>query len=187
VKALAAGVKCRQPVVDSARMQPLARCLLTAGASALSILVTSAAAAPIETTVTAGNWHGTTWTLRASASRDGSYCMALTVEAHERAGSCGSIRRKGISYMAGSTPRIPAYVVGPVVSSARSVEISFYNRPRIRLRTIVGPRSLSPGTRFFAKVLRCPAKPRRFVARNQYGIVVARIVSPRRLGPTPSC
>jgi hypothetical protein len=59
-------------------MQPRNRRIVVVGVLLLSFVVSAAAAAPIETTVTAGSWYGTTWKLSASASRDGSYCMALT-------------------------------------------------------------------------------------------------------------
>src|SRR5690242_2211890 len=161
-------------------MQRLSGCLLVIGAVALSFAVTSAAARKNEAIVTTGQWHGIPWRLSASASRDGSYCVALSVKGHERARSCGTIRRERISYMAGTDSGIPAFIVGPVVSSARSVEISFFDRPSIRVRTIVPPSSLSPVTRFFAKLLRCPATARRLIARDQYGIIVARLAIPHR-------
>jgi hypothetical protein len=169
-------------------MQLSVRRVVVAAALTLTFLVTSAAAGtPTEATVATGKWGGANWRLKASASRDGSYCVAMTVSSREVARSCGTIRKQRISYMEGTDPKIPAFVVGPVISSARSVEVSFYDHSPIRVRTLVPPRSVDKGTRFFATVLPCPASPRRFVARNQFGIFVARLVVPRRLHPKPHC
>jgi hypothetical protein len=160
-------------------------------AAAVAILALFAAVATDaqtldEVTVKSGRWHGIKWEFRAQTWSDGSYCLAMNVSGSERARGCGSIRKDRISYMAGGGSRIPAYVAGPVVANARSVDVRFFDRPPLRLSTIPPPAALYRGNRFFAAVLPCPVTPRSFVARSAKGRIVARLVVPERF-PKSRC
>jgi hypothetical protein len=139
-----------------------------------------------ETTVKSGHWHGVTWKFTARTGSDGSYCLDMEISGRMDGRSCGSIRdpgSRGISYQARSGRPAPNYVIGPVIGTARSVQISFFDRPPIRLSTIMPPPARVHGFRFFVSMLQCPATPRSFVALNATGGVVARLVVPRRVGP----
>jgi len=55
------------------------------------------------------------------------------------------------------------------------VRIEFFdNRAPVRLGTIPAPRTLEGGVRFFVAVLPCPVIPKKLVARDATGQVVAR-------------
>jgi hypothetical protein len=144
-----------------------------------------------EVTVAKGSWHGLNWKVTASTDRGGFYCMADTVgRGAEDSRGCGSIRDRnsyGISYSAGTDRGSPILVYGPVFARARSVRISFFDRPAILRPTIVPPRGLDPGTRFFVAVLPCPATPKMFVARDGRSRIVARLAVRRPGGPDLSC
>jgi hypothetical protein len=162
---------------------------LVATVATLALLATSAveAGTPIEMTVKAGRWQGITWRLTAGTWSDGSYCVAMTIEGRENGRSCGSIRRDRMSYLAAIGRPDPNYVVGPVIATARSVQITFFDRVPVRISTITPPRGLAPGTRFFAVLLRCPATPRHFIARDTAGRIVAQLVAVHPRRPRAHC
>jgi hypothetical protein len=83
----------------------------------------------------------------------------------------------------------PNYVVGPVIARAPSLHISFFDRPSIRTSTIAPPPTseLDRRIRFFVVILPCPATPRRIVARNATGRVVAQLVTARPHGSRAPC
>jgi hypothetical protein len=171
-------------------MPALARRSAVAIAAALALLATSAVNAHTdrEMTVKTGRWHGIKWEFRAQSWQDGSYCVAMTVSGRENGRSCGNVRAEGgISYLAAIGRPVPDYVIGPVNSRARSVQITFFDRAPIRIPTIAAPPPLDPGTRFFVAISACPATPRRLVGRNASGRIVAQRVVPHRLGPKPAC
>jgi hypothetical protein len=131
------------------------------------------------TTVESGRWHGLKWTFTARTGSDGHYCIDLHLESLGESRSCGSIRDRGISYMVHSGRPGPNYVVGPVVATARAVHIRFFDRPPLRTLTIAPPSTseLDRRIRFFVTILPCPATPRRLVARNAAGRVVAQLMT----------
>lgn len=176
-------------------MSPLAR-----RAAVIAVAMVGFVAAPFEsyghtvgyeTTIKSGRWHGIRWEFTARTGSDGSYCIDIEVAGRGSGRSCGSIRDPGsrrISYMAHSGRPAPNHVLGPVIARARYVHISFFDRPPIRTSTIAPPRTpeLARGIRFFVAILPCPATPRRIVARNATGRVVAHIAVQRPV-PKISC
>lgn len=183
----------RRPGYVSAQMSPLAR-----RAAIIAVAMVGLVATPFEshghtvgyeTTVKSGRWHGSKWTFTARTGSDGSYCIDLHVAGLGEGRSCGSIRDRGISYMAHSGRPAPNYVLGPVTARARYVHISFFDRPPIRTSTIAPPpkSELDRGIRFFVAILPCPTTPRSFVARNAAGRVVAQLVTGRPFRTRPDC
>jgi hypothetical protein len=159
---------------------------LVAVAAAGVIATASSASARDTTTAKAGRWHGISWKFTAEGSfAAGSYCVAVTIRGREAARSCGPTPRRGITYLAYGGR--PAVVGGPVISTARSVGITFFDRRAIRIPAIRARGSSDRSTRYFAAALACPAIPRSFVARNAAERVVARFQLARRLGPSASC
>jgi hypothetical protein len=144
-----------------------------------------------EVTVAKGTWHGLNWKVAASTDHGGFYCIAYTIgRGAEDGRGCGSIRDRnsyGISYGAGTDRGSPVLVYGPVFASARSVRITFYDRPAILRPAIAPPRRLDPETRFFVAMLPCPATPKTFVARDGRGRIVARLAVRRAGWPDFSC
>jgi hypothetical protein len=146
------------------------------------------AGAAVEATVKTGRWHGVKWEFRAGAWRDGSYCVAMLIRDRENGRACGNVRGQGgIGYIAAVSRPLPDYVIGPVVTTARSVRIEFFDRAPLRLSTIRAPRTLQGGMRFFMAIASCPSTPRSFVARDGRGRVVARFVVRHRAVPMSVC
>jgi hypothetical protein len=154
---------------------------LVVAVSTFALVVPLAGAGTVaEAHIKAGYWHGVKWELRGGAWHDGSYCVAMLVRDRENARGCGNVRQQGgIGYSAGGTAsnrHLPSFVMGAVVAKARSVRVEFFDRPPLRLGTIPAPRTLEGGERFFVAVLACPATPKKLVASNASGQVVARYV-----------
>jgi len=143
-----------------------------------ALLVSSAfAGTAVEAHIKSGRWRGVEWEFRGGAWRDGSYCTAMWINDRENSRGCGNVREQGgIGWGAGgagSSDRLPNYVMGAVVTRAHSVHIEFFDRAPMRLGTIPAPRALQGGVRFFVAVLPCPATPKKLVARDVAGHVVA--------------
>jgi hypothetical protein len=152
---------------------------LVVAASIFALFVPLATAGTVaEAHIKSGRWHGVKWELRGGAWRDGSYCVAILIRDRENSRACGKLRQQGgIGYMAGtagSDRRMPHFVVGAVLSKARSVRVEFFDRAPLRLGTIPAPRTLDGGMRFFVTVLPCPANPKKLIARDAADRVVAR-------------
>ena len=152
---------------------------LVVAVSTFALLVSSAFAdTAVEAHIKSGRWRGVEWEFRGGAWRDGSYCTAMLINDRENSRGCGNVRQQGgIGWGAGSAGsggRLPNYVMGAVVTRARSVQIEFFDMAPLRLSTIPAPRALQGGVRFFVAVLPCPAMPKKFVARDAAGRVVAR-------------
>ena len=100
--------------------------------------------------------------------------LAVAID-RENGRACGNVREQGgIGYIAAVSRPFPDYVIGPVVTAARSIRIEFFDRAPRRLSTIPAPRALQGGMRFFMAIVPCPSTPRSFVARDRGGRVVAR-------------
>jgi hypothetical protein len=152
---------------------------LVVAVSTFALLVSSAfAGTVVEAHIKSGRWQGVKWEFRGGAWRDGSYCTAMFFNDRENSRGCGNVRQQGgIGWGAGGagiSGRLPNYVMGAVVTRARSVRIEFFDRAPMRLGTILAPRALPGGVRFFVAVLPCPATPKKLVARDVAGHVVAR-------------
>jgi hypothetical protein len=151
---------------------------LVVAVSTFALLVSSAfAGTVVEAHIKSGRWHGIKWEFRGGAWRDGSYCTAMLVRDRENARGCGNVRQQGgigwSAGTAGSGRGLPNYLMGAVVTRARSIRVEFFDRGPLRLGTIPAPRTLQGGVRFFVAVLPCPAKPKKLVARDGGGRIVA--------------
>jgi hypothetical protein len=149
--------------------------------------------AALDTVVAAGRWGGVNWQMRATSDPDGSYCIFMYVPATARsttASSCGSLQlptKQAISYLAHPGRPRPAYVVGPVIGTARLIEITLANGKILKAPTIRLPAGLTRAIRFYAKQMPCPAKPRRLLARDARGRIVAQRSIPRMFPRNISC
>jgi hypothetical protein len=169
------------------QMSGVAPRVFAAAAATVALVAVSAASALTvsTTTVKSGRWHGITWEFTTEGSfGGGSYCVAMAIRGREAGRGCGATPKKGITYIAHTGRPAPDYVIGPVVAAARSVQITFFDRPPIRAPTI---RTRDRSTRYFAVVVTCPATPKSFVARNGAGRIVARFALRHRIGPRASC
>jgi hypothetical protein len=150
--------------------------LLTA--ATLALATAAPAGTPAEARIGTGAWHGIKWELRGGAWHDGSYCTAMLLGGKEVGRGCGQVTKHDpIGYSAGGdSRREPDYVTGAVLTNARSVHVDFFDRAPITVPAIRAPRSLQGGVRFFLKLLPCPATPKRLVARDVRGAIVARFL-----------
>jgi hypothetical protein len=165
--------------------------LLVGGISILGLLPHTASGSAVDAHIKSGRSHGVNWEFRGGAWRDGSYCTAMLINGREISRACGNVRKQdGIGFSAGgnaSDKRVPDFVMGAVVATARTVRIEFFDkRTPLRLGTIPAPRTLEGGVRFFVAVLPCSAKPRKLVARDAAGRVVGHFAWQRE-PPTWSC
>lgn len=137
----------------------------------------AATGSDVEAHIKAGRWHGVSWEFRGGAWRDGSYCTAMLINGHDNSHGCGNLREQGgIGWSAGAAGtgrRLPNYLMGAVLPRARSVRVEFFDRTPLRLDTIPAPPALQGGVRFFVAVLSCPANPKKLIARDAGGQVVA--------------
>ena len=143
-------------------------------------------------TVATGTFRGGAWKLTATDSADGSYCVTMTVPArHEDSSTgCGSIFGAGghrISYLAHTGAPLPNYIVGPVVATARVVQITLSNGEILGTATIAPPARLSKKIAFFRAELPCAAYPTRLVALDRAGRTVAQLDIRLRPPGKPSC
>ncbi len=143
-------------------------------------------------TVATGTFRGGAWKLTAIDSADGSYCLTMTVLArHEDSSTgCGSIFGAGshrISYLAHTGAPLPDYVVGPVVATARTVQITLSSGEVLGTATVAPPARLSKKIAFFRAELPCAVYPTRLVALDSAGHTVAQLAIRRRAAGKPSC
>jgi hypothetical protein len=117
-----------------------------------------------------GEWSGHPWQLVAYRARTHGLCVSMTPRGSREAGSggamsCGSFvgapRTAGtsgssemtITFLSGAAgPKLPAYIVGPVIGKASTVEIEFGTGQVLRLPTFSGADSLGK-VRFYAAQL----------------------------------
>jgi hypothetical protein len=141
--------------------------------------------------IASGSFHGVAWRLTGNDWSGGTYCLTMKIPASSKSvgsGGCGSINvpgrygPHGISYLTHAGIPLPNYVVGPVVATARVVQITLSNGLMIRTRTIPPRRGLVSGIRFYAVELPCPALPTQFRALDATGRIVAHLNIPARIG-----
>jgi hypothetical protein len=150
-----------------------------------------------------GVWSGRAWQLIAYRSRTDGICFSLTPKGSEATGSSSALTcaplvgvprtadTKGsadltITFLSGAASNLlPAYVVGPVVEEATSVEIRFVNEEVLRVPTFEAPTSIGD-VRFYAAQLsrsagsRAASRVERLTGFDDAGNVVACLV-PRTL------
>jgi hypothetical protein len=168
-------------------MSGVAQRLITLGATIVALLAVSAASALNISTTTAksGRWNAIRWEFTTEGSfAEGFSCVAMAIRGREASRSCGPTPKAGITHLAHWGRPAPDYVIGQVVAAARSVRITYFDRPAIRTPTI---QTRDRSTRYFAVVVACPATPKSFVARNGAGRIVAQFVLKHRLPPRATC
>jgi hypothetical protein len=133
-------------------------------------------------TVTTGTWDNQKWALTAYRTESNKVCFAVTPGSLENSSgqnavmSCGAIGELGITAL--YSPRqgiFPAYLAGPVVSSANRVHIKLDSGDSVDTDTIAAP---SLPYRFFVATLPCNAAPVEATGFDDQGSVVARIEIP---------
>lgn len=162
------------------------------------------APAPVTTPVVvkSGSWDGKGWELVAYRSTSHGICFAMTPSGAGKAdgfggglacggfspvapsGSIGGLHR--ITFLSGSSPQLPTYIVGPVVDNAVEVVISFANGAVIRTPTFDAPASLGALRFYAARVPESVPRPtprapslEKLVGLNEDGQVVA-CLTPRK-------
>jgi hypothetical protein len=130
-----------------------------------------------------GEWSGHPWQLVAYPSTTDGLCFSITPKGSTLEGrgggmSCGpfaGVSRTSetkaspdmtITFLSGgASPQLPAYIAGPVIEQAATVEIRFGNGEVMRVPTFAGPASLGH-VRFYATQLPAGVQdtPRTFLA-----------------------
>ena len=141
--------------------------------------------------VTEGRWNGLPWTLSAYRSATDGICFAVTPDGNANnrgtgaAMSCDAITgtplsrlargrpRHDVSYLIGRGGVLPAYIAGPVIASARRVDIVLADRQTIRTATLPAPRALGAPVRFYVAKLPGDTDVRAVIARGPNGGIVA--------------
>ncbi|MBA3376779.1 MAG: hypothetical protein H0U00_13375 [Actinobacteria bacterium] len=139
--------------------------------------------------VKTGSWDGKEWLLVAYRSEDGALCFSMNPASSPMSTGVGAALNcggwdtyppsgpnlaGGITYLSGTSPELPTYVVGPVVDDAAEVEIHFADGEVVRTPTFDAPSSLG-ALRFYA--VRAPAT----------GSVVEKLVGLDRDGRLVAC
>jgi len=117
-----------------------------------------------------GDWSGHLWQLVAYPSTTDGLCFSITpkdstVEGTGGGMSCGPFAGVSrtpetkaspdmtITFLSGgASPQLPAYIAGPVIDEAATVQIRFGNGEVVRIPTFAGPESLG-NVRFYATQL----------------------------------
>jgi hypothetical protein len=136
-------------------------------------------------TVAEGTWNGVPWALAAYQSSDGQTCYSMTPRPSENprgvgaAVSCNTFGAGPDSSQAdmgalatGATADFPAYIVGPVSSTAVSVRIELADGRSVSTDTIAAP-NVTPGVGFFVARLPCGVGLARAVGEDANGHTVA--------------
>jgi hypothetical protein len=135
-------------------------------------------------TITSGDWNNKPWVLKAGDIADGQYCIELTGPAGPGLlpTGCGSIHPP---YPSVHVPQnigavvqnirvnVPRAVFGPVISTARSVQITFTNGTHVTVPTIAPPETLNSGIRFYIARRPCHAMFTEIIALDSDDRVVA--------------
>jgi hypothetical protein len=94
-------------------------------------------------TVASGVYRQVLWALAASDSPSGSYCIAMQrPRGRLDVSGCGSIfagQAHGVSYLAAAGTPAPDYIVGPVVSKAVRVSVTFSDGSKLTIPTVPPP------------------------------------------------
>jgi hypothetical protein len=138
-----------------------------------------------------GEWSGHAWQLVAYPSSTDGVCYGImpTGSPDEGALSCAPVvgvsrtpETKSspdltITFTAGSSTSFSAYVVGPVVDSAETVEIDYGKGHSLRVATFPAPKSVGQ-LRFYAAPVDVGGGPDKVVGFDENGNVVACLVRP---------
>lgn len=133
---------------------------------------------PPKGTIASGMFGRIAWRLSATDAADGSFCVTVKLSLHSSGGAtaCGSIygpRAHGITYLAHTGGPEPDYIVGPVVATARTVEITLSNGATLRTKTIAPPKGMTTKIAFYVAQLPCPATPTRLEGVDRLGHIRA--------------
>jgi hypothetical protein len=122
-------------------------------------------------------FHGVPWTLRAQDSKDGSWCMSLTL-AGKASSTCDKLSlgnsRRSIGYFGHLGRPGPNYWTGPITSKAKRVVLTYTDGHRVSVPTIPAPTGLIRQVSFYVFITGCrtPA-PKRIAGLDARGRVVA--------------
>ena len=167
------------------------RLLLASMAVAASIAAATATAAG-DVAVASGVYRHVSWALVASDHQDGSYCVTMQIPRGKLdASGCGSIfkgQAHGLSYLAHNGPPVHSYIVGPVVSMAVRVSVTFADGSRVTIPTEPPPSGLARSIRFYVHFMPCSAtRPEEIVGTDSGGRVVASLRLRPLAGHRPHC
>jgi len=141
--------------------------------------------------VASGRYGHTSWTLLAETGRNGSYTITMVVGNRLSASEGGVLNLKGplgITYLAHRGRPGPNYIVGPVISTATNVVITYANREQVMVPTLRAPTGLARNLRFYVHITRCRTiPPTRIVRVSAQGQIVASMPLPTRSGPRTTC
>jgi hypothetical protein len=154
------------------------------------------------TVVKTGTWDGKPWTLTAYRSGTDGICFSMIPGGAENATGMGAAMGcdqiegvprtpqskpytpHGITFLSGSSDRLPTYVVGPVVRAADEVAIHLVDGTIVRTPTFAAPDELGSAIRFYATPIReQPIGPgqqwvQELVGLTKDGRIVACLVNP---------
>jgi hypothetical protein len=154
--------------------------------------------------VKTGSWEGKAWQLTAYRSSTDGICFSMAptptaqstgagaamacdqIEGVPRTAESKPYTPHAITFMSGSSDRLPAYIVGPVIETVSEVVIHLANGAILHTSTFEAPKELGAAIRFYATRLpelqRAPGKPRwpveKLVGRSDDGRIVACLVVP---------
>jgi hypothetical protein len=165
---------------------------LAASVGIAALVASAAAAAAGEVTVARHVVNGMTFTLSASDSSSGSYCITMRKQGELGASGCGSLfagKAHGVSYLAHDGRPAPDYIAGPVVSAATHVSVTLANGSHLSIPTIPPPAGLTRNVRFYVHFMPCTSiELRQVVGLNAAGGVVAWLRLPAAAsGPHAAC
>lgn len=167
------------------------RRVVAVAAVVVSALTASAGPAATGIKVVSGHYERSSWTLLADDTTSGSFDITMLVGSRLSSSEGGMLDLKGtrgVTYLGHRGRPSPNYIVGPVVSTATHVVITYANRRRISVPTIHAPAGLAPNLSFYVHVTGCQTvRATRIAGVDAHGQIVASITIPTRLGPRTTC
>jgi hypothetical protein len=165
--------------------------VLAAAIGIAALIASATAGAAGEITVARQVVNSVPFTLSASDSSRGSFCITMRKQGELDASSCGSIFSgiaHGVSYFAHDGRPSPDYIAGPVVAAATHVSVSLANGTRLSIPTIPPPAGLARNIRFYLRFMPCTAgAPREILGVNARGRIVASLRLRGTAGPRITC
>ena len=151
--------------------------VLIVAALTLAAATTFAGAAASKVKVTSGMFHGAPWALRAQDSKDGSWCITLTLRGTPTS-TCDKLdlsnTQRSIGYFGHPGPPGPDFWAGPITSKAKPVVLSYTDGRRVSVPTIPAPPGLVRQVSFYVFLTPCrTARPKRIVGMDARARVVA--------------
>src|SRR5689334_15854610 len=114
-----------------------------AGGGAMRVASASPAAGQVK--VASGVFHGVPWTLRAQDTKDGSWCMSLTL-AGKVASTCDKLdlsnTRRSMNFFGHPGRPGPDFWAGPITAKAKRVVLTYTDGRSVSVPTIPAPTGL---------------------------------------------